>query len=103
MRRYMIVLFAFALAGCQTYVPIAVRCEPPSDIVAACKAPDPSYAELVLMSQDPNVREGAFVDSVADIKRKLDECSAKQVGLSELLAACNKIVDRTVDAVKNLK
>jgi len=62
-----------------------------------------SYAITAINSNDQNIRENALTESIADLKSKFDRCSAKQAALSELLASCNKIVDRTVDAVKRIK
>jgi hypothetical protein len=97
------VLSAILLSACQTYIPIAVRCEPPASISAPCDSPDAALAKAVLQSSDQNIRERALTESVIDLKNKYDQCAAKQAALAELLASCNRIVDRTVDAVKKIK
>jgi hypothetical protein len=101
--KHFFVTSAVLLSGCQTYVPIAVRCEPPSTINAPCADPDTGLVKTALESTDSNTRERALTESIADLKNKYDQCAAKQAALSELLASCNTIVDRTVDAVKKIK
>lgn len=103
MKNFIVAAIAFLSAACQTYIPIAVRCEPPSAISAPCDEPDPAFAKAVLQASDPNVRESALTESIADLKNKYDQCAAKQAALAQLLASCNKIVDRTVDAVQKIK
>ncbi|HEY8101323.1 MAG TPA: hypothetical protein VIF82_11265 [Burkholderiaceae bacterium] len=103
MRNLLAASFAILLSACQTYIPIAVRCEPPVTISTSCAEPDTGFAKTVLESTDQNTREHALTESVADLKNKLDQCASKQAALVELLNSCNKIVDRTVDAVKKIK
>ena len=103
MRNLLAATSAILLCACQTYIPIAVRCEPPLTMTTSCAEPDASFAKTVLESTDPNTREHALTQSVADLKNKLDQCASKQAALTELLDSCNKIVDRTVGAVKKIK
>lgn len=103
MRLLAIVFTCTLLFGCHTYIPVAVRCEPPKDIIATCPNPDASYAKIATQTTEPEMREQALIQSIADMKQKFQICSAKQAALSDLLNSCNQIVDRTVAEVKRLK
>ncbi len=103
MTKLNIVIAASFVTGCHTYIPVAVRCEPPKDIVESCPQPEASFVRAATKSKEPEEREQALIHSIADMKQKFEICSAKQVGLTDLLNSCNQIVDRTVAEVKKLK
>lgn len=99
--RVAILILLVPLFGCQTLVPIALRCDPPPIVVSRCVPADSSAISEVLNSTDPNVREQRLTAYAAFAKRQFDDCAAKHQALVELNDRCNQIVERTAEAVKS--